>query len=58
LSRNRLPNPAFQTGKKEPTPQELADQFAAQAVKAALAPALDGLNILDEIRRGFPKNTS
>jgi len=42
---NRLPNHAFQSGKKVPTPQELADQFAAQAVKAALAPALDGLNI-------------
>jgi len=38
---------------KEPTPQELAEQFAADAVKAALAPPLDGLNILDEIRRGF-----
>ena len=42
---NRLPNHAFQSGKKVPNPQERADQFAARAVKAALAPTLDGLNI-------------
>jgi hypothetical protein len=44
--------------KKEPTPQELADAFAAQALKAALDLPLDGLNILDEIRRGFLNSTN
>jgi hypothetical protein len=46
-------DPAFSTAKKEPTSQELADAFAAQALKAALDPPLDGLNILDEIRKSF-----
>jgi hypothetical protein len=44
--------------RKEATPQELADEFAAQAIKAALDPPPDGLNIPDEIRRAFPNPTN
>ena len=51
----RIPDPVFQIKKKEPTPQELADQFAAQAVKFAMKPAPDGLNVLDELAQSIPK---
>jgi hypothetical protein len=51
-----IPTPAFQTEPIEPTPQELADQFAKQAVKTALAPEPDGLNLLDELARIIPKS--
>ena len=41
--------------KQEPTPEQLADQFAKQAVKSALAPEPDGLSVLDELARIIPK---
>ena len=40
--------------KQEPTPEQLADQFAKQAIKAALAPDPDGLNVLDDLARIIP----
>jgi hypothetical protein len=54
----RIPNPVFQTEKKEPTPQELADEFAAQALKVLLARAPDGLRILEELTHKPRKPTS
>jgi hypothetical protein len=43
------PNPILPTEKKEPTPQELADQFATLALKVALAPEPDGLDVLKNL---------
>jgi hypothetical protein len=43
--------------KQVPTPEQLANHFAALAIKAALTPEPDGLNVLDELSRIFPKPT-
>jgi hypothetical protein len=41
----------------EPTLEQISDQFAALALKAALTPEPDGLNLLDELARVIPKTT-
>ena len=51
----RIPDPVFQTETKEPTPQELADRFAALAVQYALQPTPDGLDVLRELVRILPR---
>jgi deoxyadenosine/deoxycytidine kinase len=40
--------------KPKQTPEQLADAFATQAVKAVLAPDPDGLHVLDKLARIIP----
>jgi hypothetical protein len=52
------PNPprrSINWDREPPTPEQLADRFAAEAVKAILTPAPDGLDVLAELARKISK---